>query len=132
MTVPLASAPAPLVVSEGDLASHIGIGDDRYPGVFATTRMIALMEVAASRCLLPLLREGELSVGVSVEVRHTAATLPGVEVTATARFLRMDGRLYRFEVTAVDAGGEIGRGEHTRAVITTERLLTGARRRGSS
>jgi len=129
MSSPLPSATASLTVGDRDLASGLGIVEDRFPAVFSTTRMIALMEIAASRCLAPLVREGELSVGVSVEVRHTAATPPGVEVIATARFLRMEGKLYRFEVTAADPAGEIGRGEHVRAIVSTERLLAGAARR---
>jgi predicted thioesterase len=38
----------------------------------------------------------------------------------------MDGKLFRFDVKAFDRGGLIGEGTHTRAVVTTERLLRGA------
>jgi predicted thioesterase len=34
------------LVSEDDLASNLGDIDDRYPKVFATSKMIALMEIA--------------------------------------------------------------------------------------
>jgi predicted thioesterase len=129
MPDPSPAATASIVVAERDLASNLGLTDDAYPPVFATSRMIALMEIAASRCLLPVLGAGELSVGVTVNVRHTAATLPGLEVTATARFLGMEGKLYRFEVIASDPGGEVGRGEHTRAIVAEDRLLAGASRR---
>jgi predicted thioesterase len=104
---------------------------DTFPAVFATSRMVALMEVAAARVLRPHLREGELSVGVTVDVVHTAATPPGATVTATARFVGKDGKLFLFEVSATDDAGEIGRGTHKRAVVAAERLVAGAARRGA-
>src|SRR5215510_10558621 len=120
-------------VSDADLASAIGVGmSDIFPGVLATARMIALMEVAASRVLRPLLAEGELSVGVTVEVSHSAATPPGATVRAAARFLRQEGKMYVFEVWAEDGGGEIGRGVHKRAIVSSERLEIGAARRCSA
>ncbi len=127
---PGATGRASLVVGEGDLASVLAAeGGDAFPRVFSTSRMIALREVAASRALVPLLGEGELSVGVNLDVAHTAATPPGVTVTATGKFLRMEGKVYLFEVTAEDPGGEIGRGLHRRAIVSKERLEAGAARR---
>ena len=124
------SATASLVVSDADLASAVALekGDD-FPRVFATARMIALMEVAAGRVLAPHLREGELSVGTLVDVVHTAATPPGATVTATATLVAREGKLYVFEVSASDPGGPIGNGAHKRAVISNERLLAGAAKR---
>src|SRR5437879_10758961 len=120
---PLEAATAVWTVRDGDLASVLADAPgDAYPPVFATSRMIALMEIAASRCLQPLLEEGELSVGVTVDVRHTAATPVGAEVTATARYLGPNGRLYRFEVVVEDPAGEVGRGFHERAIVGVRRL----------
>jgi predicted thioesterase len=93
--------------------------------------MVALMEVAAARVLRSHLREGETSVGVSVDVVHTAATPPGAAVTAAARLVGRDGKLFVFEVSAADNAGEIGRGTHKRAVVTAERLVSGAARRAA-
>jgi predicted thioesterase len=92
--------------------------------------MVALMELAAARVLRPHLRPGELSVGVTLDVVHTAATPPGATVSATARFLGREGKLFVFEVLATDDAGEIGRCKHKRAVVGTERLVAGAARRG--
>jgi predicted thioesterase len=128
-----ATASAELVVSERDLASAFTPGpQDAFPPVFATARMIALMEVAAARLLKPFLAPGEHSVGVLVDVGHTAATPEGATVTATARYLGREGRLHLFEVEARDAGGPIGRGTHRRAVVSGERLVSGARGRQGS
>jgi predicted thioesterase len=125
-----ATASAEMVVAESDLASalYLAFGES-YPPVFATARMVTLMEVAASRVLAPFLGPGELSVGTLVDATHTAATPPGVPVTATARYLGRENGQYRFEVIASDRGGEIGRATHRRAIVTTQRLLTGAARR---
>ncbi len=127
---PGATARADLVVAPGDLASNLALqaGDD-FPPVLATSRMIALMEIAAARLLLPLLEPGEMSVGVTVDISHGAATPEGEEVYAEARFTGLDGKLYAFEVTAHDAGGEIGRGTHRRALVRTTRLMAGAQKR---
>ncbi len=128
--VPGSTASASLTVGPSDLASSVGIeAGDEFPGVFATARMVALMEMAAGRILRPHLAPGELSVGVSVDIRHTAATPPGAVVTATATFVRREGKLFFFEVSAADEGGEVGTGTHRRAVVASERLVEGAKAR---
>jgi predicted thioesterase len=129
---PVPTAAQSLLVEPGHLASALDVpGELAFPDVFATSRMIGLMEVAAARCLLPLLDDGEMSVGVSVDVRHIAPTPPGATVTATARFVEVvDGKLYRFEVVAADGAGEVGRGTHDRAIVKTAKLLARAAGRG--
>jgi fluoroacetyl-CoA thioesterase len=128
-----ATATADVRVTESELASSLRFDlDDPFPAVFSTSRMVALMEVAASRILRPHLEGDELSVGVAVEIVHTAATLPGATVTATARYLGQEGKWFAFEVSAADEAGEIGRGTHKRAVVSTSRLLAGAAKRGRS
>lgn len=125
-----ASASVQLTVTPADLASALSLDPlDRFPEVFATSRMVALLELAAARVLQPLLAEAELSVGVTVEVTHSAPTACGETVCATARYTGQEGKFYLFDVFAEDAGGEIGRGTHRRAIISTARLLEGAQRR---
>lgn len=120
-------------VTTEDLASALSVDPrDQFPDVFATSRMIALMELAAARAMRSLLAEGELSVGVTVEISHSAPTACGETVRATARYIGQEGKLYLFEVLAEDAGGEIGRGTHRRAIVSTNRLLEGAQRRAAS
>ncbi len=87
------------------------------------------METAGARILKPHLAPGEFSVGVSVDAAHTAATPEGATVTAEARYLGREGKQHLFEVIARDAGGEVGRATHRRAVVGGERLVAGARRR---
>jgi predicted thioesterase len=125
-----ATASAELVVTAGDLASALPLeSGDGFPAVFATSRLVALMEIAAARLLRPCLGVGELSVGVDVEVAHTAATPAGFKVTATARYLGRHGKLYVFEIVATDPAGEVGRARHKRAIVNVQRLENRARRR---
>lgn len=124
------TASAEIFVGPEHLASALPSEmDDAFPKVFATARMIGLMELAAARVLQPLLNPGELSVGVTVDITHTAPTPPGVTVTATARYAGREGKLFLFEISASDPGGEIGRGWHKRAIVTSERLESGAAKR---
>jgi len=124
------TATARLTVAASDLANVLNLEPgDSFPPVFATSRMVGLMEVAAARILRPYLGEGEVSVGVSVDIVHTAATPPGATVTAIAKFVGKEGKLFLFEVSAADNAGEIGRGTHKRAIVSSERLLVGAARR---
>jgi predicted thioesterase len=127
-----ATATAELIVGPADLASSISTaGGDQFPAVLATARMIALMETAAARVLQPLLGPGELSVGVTVDITHVAPTPPGVLVTANARYTGREGKLFVFEISAHDQGGEIGRGRHKRAIVETERLQRAAAKRNA-
>jgi predicted thioesterase len=127
------TAAAELLVGRTDLASALRFEPgDAFPPVFATARMVALMEVAAARILAPHLAPGEFSVGVSVDAAHTAATPEGAAVRAEARYLGREGKVHLFEVVASDAGGEVGRATHRRAVVSGERLVAGARRRVST
>ena len=123
---------AELVVQQSDCASDLEVGnapDEKFPAVFATTRMIALMEMAGARVLKPLLQGGEMSVGVTVDIVHSAATPLGAKVAASATYRGREGKLFVFDVVAHDPGGEIGRGTHKRAIISRERLLSGAAKR---
>ncbi|MGB4248836.1 MAG: thioesterase [Pseudohongiellaceae bacterium] len=121
---------AELKVLNKHLASALSQEEgDGFPDVFATASMIALMELAASRALHPLLAEGELSVGVTVDITHSAPTPAGVTVVAEGIFKGMEGKLYVFDVVARDPAGEIGRGVHKRAIVSRERLLAGAAKR---
>jgi fluoroacetyl-CoA thioesterase len=127
------SAEASFTVQPSDTAAAIAIApEDSFPPVFATSRMIALMELAAARLMRPMLEPGQLSVGVALAIEHRAPTPVGGHVRAVATYLRPEGKLYRFKVEAFDDAGAISEGEHTRAIVATERLLAGAARRSPS
>src|SRR5262249_23557979 len=127
-----ATAMAQLVVGPNDLASSLpSEHGDQFPAVLATARMIALMETAAARVLQPLLGPDELSVGVTVDIIHSAPTPSGALAVATARYTGREGKLFVFEISAHDEAGEIGRGTHKRAIVETERLQRAAAKRAA-
>jgi len=121
------------VVKPEDTAEALNpITGDSFPAVFATTRCIALLELAAGRLLKETQKPGELSVGVVVDVKHTAATPVGAWVEAEATYRGPEGKLHVFDVVARDPAGEVMRGTHKRAIISESRLLEGAaKRRGA-
>ena len=91
--------------------------------VYATPCMIALMEGAACEALAGALDESQSSVGIELNVRHTAATPVGMEVRAEAVVTAVEGKIITFDVRAFDESGEIGSGTHKRAIIHTQRFL---------
>jgi fluoroacetyl-CoA thioesterase len=122
------TATADFVVGPDDLASALA-PDDPLPAVFATPRLVALMELACARLLQPHLAAGQLSAGVRIDATHTAPTPLGLTVTATATYRGREGKLYVFEVIARDPAGEIGRARHTRAIVDAARLEASAAKR---
>lgn len=113
-----------------DSAKSIVINElDDFPDVLATSRMVAIMEVAASRLMKGELQSDQLSVGVNIDVDHLAATPIGSLVTVRADFIGMKGKLYHFNIEMHDDGGLAGKGTHTRAIISTKRLIEGAEKR---
>ncbi len=108
-----------LTVEERHTASHLGSGG--VP-VYATPMMVLAMEEAALSAVDPLLGDGRATVGVSLDVRHLAATPLGMRVTATAELVGIDGRMLTFRVEARDDAELIGEGTHVRAVVDLERF----------
>lgn len=115
------------LVQQQDLASEVGVSsEDAFPEVLATSRMIGLMEVSAARLLKPLLKPGELSVGVGIDIKHFAPTPVSEEVRVVATFIELDGKLYLFEVEVFDRAGKVASGKHSRAIVKKSRLMDGA------
>ena len=111
---------AALVVGETHTASHLGSG---AVAVLATPVMVALMEDAARSSVDSKLDQGQLSVGVNLNVSHLAATPVGMRVTARAELVAVDGRRLTFKVEAHDEREKIGEGTHVRAIINLDRFM---------
>ncbi|KAJ0381310.1 hypothetical protein COL26b_000655 [Colletotrichum chrysophilum] len=124
------SSSASFRVKSTDLASAISTDpQDESPSVFATSRLVALMEIASARVLKPYLEPGQLSVGVTIDVLHTTPTPGDALVTVEATYRGKKGKLFVFDVVASDEGGEVGAAVHKRAVVDAQRLLAGAKKR---
>lgn len=108
-----------LVVEKKDTAGVYGSGT---LDVFATPAMIALMEKTCLNSVAPFLEPGMGTVGISLNVRHMAATPVGMKVTCESTLTEVDGRRLVFNVTAYDAAGKIGEGSHERFIIQEEKF----------
>lgn len=102
-------------------ASALGSGD---MNVLATPAMVAFMENAAMLCVLPLLEEGQTTVGIYVETTHTRATAVGKMVEITAIVTDVEGRKIAFEIVAKDDKGVIGSAKHDRFIVDREKFLS--------
>lgn len=90
--------------------------------VFATPALIALMEETCWTSVAGQLEPGSGTVGTLLEIKHTAPTPVGMEVTCESTLIEADGRRLVFTVTARDAKGVVGEGRHERFVIQNEKF----------
>jgi predicted thioesterase len=110
---------AQLLVGPEHTAPFVGSG---RIAVLATPVMINLIEAAALNAVEHLLPAGHQSLGIHLDVSHVAATPVGLQVTATAEVLRVEGRTITFRVDARDEVEPIGGGTHKRVVVSVARF----------
>ena len=110
---------AQLVVGPEHTAPFVGSG---RIAVLATPVMINLIEAAALNAVEHLLPSGHQSLGIHLDVSHVAATPVGLQVTATAEVVRIEGRIITFHVKARDTVETIGDGTHQRVVVSVSRF----------
>jgi fluoroacetyl-CoA thioesterase len=118
---------ASLTVTDATTARALGSGN---LDVFATPMMVALMERAAVDCVEGALPSTETSLGVHLDVAHSAPSPLGVKVTATAELLTVDGRKLTFRVEAHQDKTPIGEGTHRRVIVNSTQFLTNIRAAG--
>jgi fluoroacetyl-CoA thioesterase len=100
------------------------------PPVFATGFLVGLLEWACIEALKPHLDwPREQSVGTHIDVSHSAATRPGLEVAVKAKLVEVDGRRLAFEVEAHDGVDLISRGRHERYLVDGDRFREKTRRK---
>src|SRR5580704_7949129 len=110
---------AEIVVGPEHTAPFVGSG---RIAVLATPVMINVIEAAALAAVEHLLPAGHQSLGIHLDVSHTAATPIGLRVTATAEVLGVEGRTITFRVEAHDEFEPIGGGTHQRVVVSVARF----------
>jgi len=117
--VPGLTGTAEIVVTPEHTAPFVGSG---RIAVLATPVMINLIEAAALAAVEHLLPAGHQSLGIQLDVSHTAATPVGLRVTAAAEVTKVDGRIVTFRVAARDEFEPIGGGTHRRVVVSVARF----------
>lgn len=91
--------------------------------VYATYWMAKHFEEAGRKIILPFLEEGEGGIGFEVSVKHVASALPGMTVTITAVFGRMEGRrVYASMAAENELGDVIGTGYTTQVILPQARI----------
>lgn len=113
LTVGMAAKKVVLVTPELTVG-HVVPG---MPAVYGTPMMILHMEMAAGLAIQPFLPPGYVSVGMTVDIRHLAATPVGRTVRTTARVAEIAAKSVLFEVEAWDGDRKIGDGSHRRGVV---------------
>ncbi|HAJ96044.1 MAG TPA: thioesterase [Actinobacteria bacterium] len=90
--------------------------------VFGTPAMIALMEEASINTVDKNLPDGYATVGTELNIKHIAATPEGMNITASAELMEIDGRKLTFKVEAFDEEEKIGEGSHQRYIIELDKF----------
>jgi predicted thioesterase len=94
--------------------------------VFSTPSMCLLAEMASHKLAAPHLKEGQGQVGMTISIRHMAATPLGKMVRAETELVEIDRRRLKFHVKIFDDVEQVGDVTHERFVIDvdkyTERL----------
>lgn len=93
------------------------------------SRLSELMEFAAAKLMRPMLRDGETSVALTLNLTHRSLAAPQGELRAVATPMRVSGRVHHFTVNVFDATGLIASAEHARAVVGERKIVGLARRR---
>ena len=110
-------------VCDENTAKSVGSG---FLPVFATPAMAALMEKTAALAVQEHLAEGEGTVGISLNIRHLAATPVGMTVTCEAELIEIDRKRLVFSLKVSDGVDVIGDGTHERFIISNEKFLAKA------
>lgn len=118
-----------VLADESNSAKTMGSGT---LDVFATPAMIALMEKTAWMSVADELEEGCGTVGISLDVAHSAPTPLGMKVTCESELTKVDGRKLTFHVKAYDEKGMIGEGTHERFIIQNEKFQKKANQKKDS
>ena len=92
------------------------------PNVFATPFLAGLMEQVSAELINERLDAGEQSVGISMNLKHTAATPLGMEVRVRTEITAVDGRKLTFALDAFDDVEKIGEAVHERFIIQADKF----------
>ena len=99
------------------------------PPVFATAYLVGFVEAACIDALKPHLADGEKTLGVHVDLSHSAATPVGMSVTADVELVAVEGRRLRFRVECRDEADVICAGFHDRYLIDAAKFMDRVKRK---
>jgi fluoroacetyl-CoA thioesterase len=95
----------------------------RMPEVLATGFLVGLLEFACIRFVNPHIDwPRQQTVGIQVNLNHTAATPPGLTVTVKGRLEKVEGRKLSFVLEASDGVDVICQATHERFIIDADKF----------
>ena len=97
--------------------------------VFSTPSMCQLAETAANKLIAPHLKPGQGQVGVSITIRHMAATPMGKMVRAEVELTAIDRRKLAFHIGIFDDVEQVGDVVHERFVIDVDKYTEKLRKK---
>ena len=104
----------------------------KMPEVLATGFLVGLMEFACIKFVNPHIEwPRQQTVGIQINLSHTAATPPGFMVTIKGRLEKVDGRKLSFVLDASDGVDSIGQATHERFIIDAEKFNASVARKKS-
>ena len=94
----------------------------KVPDVFGTPFLGGLFEGVSAELMAPHLGAGETSVGISMNLKHTAPPPLGMGVRAVTEVTQVEGRKITFKLEAFDEKEKIGEAVHERFIINEEKF----------
>jgi fluoroacetyl-CoA thioesterase len=93
------------------------------PPVLATAYLVGFVEATCIEALRPYLADEQRTVGIHVDLSHSAATPIGMRVGAEVELIALEGRRLRFRVECRDEAELVGAGFHERAIVDAPKFL---------
>ena len=113
-----------VVVDMSNVASAVGSG---ALDVFSTPSMIGCMERAALSSVMPYMDEGFSTVGISLDVKHLAATPIGETVRTESELIEIvKGRFLTFDIKSYCGEQLIGTCKHQRCIVDINKFMDNA------
>jgi fluoroacetyl-CoA thioesterase len=97
--------------------------------VFSTPSMCQFAEAAANKLVAPHLPSGKGQVGISITIKHMAATPIGKMVRAEVELTAIDRRKLSFHIAIFDDVEQIGDVVHERFVIDVDKYTEKLRKK---
>ena len=107
-----------ITVTEELAARHL-VG--KGVAVLSTPELVRFVEVCCVEGIRPYLQNGQVSVGMRIDIRHLAATPVGMRANAVCKLLEVDRRRLRFSFEVHDELDKIAEGEHERFIIDRDK-----------
>ena len=95
---------------------------ENLPNVFTTPFLAGFMERVSAELINEHIEADEQSVGISMDLKHTAATPLCMEVRVKTEVAAVDGAKFIFKLEAWDEAEKIGEAIHERFIIKPEKF----------